>query len=157
MRVPWSAVILLPLILTSCLSLSGTEPTPVTPPLTVSVTIEYVQPFYCANVVAANCSNGVGFSASWMQAGNGIQMVGDVTNHVWRVVAPNVPVNYPPQGSPYTVRVYDPYLQATLSRGYTAQNLTVGRQVIVDIASAGSPAEVGFIYIDANGAGHTPF
>ena len=149
--------ILLPL--PACLHLSPTTPTPVAPPLTVSVTIEYIQPFICANL-ASVCSGTVYFAADWMQPGSGLALIADTTNHVWRGVAIDVPVNFPPKNDPfdaYAMRVFDPYLLNTPSHGYTAQRLTVGRQFITDIASQGTPSENGLLYIDANGIGHTPF
>jgi hypothetical protein len=158
MRRAWLGIVALSLALPSCLSLSGpTSASQVPLPLTVSVTIEYIQPFFCANTTARRCRDGVGFSASWMTAGNGLQMVPDPSNHVWRAVAVDVPVNFPPSGQPYSVRVFDPYLEATPSQGFTVVNLTIGRQPIVDVANPGTPAVQGFLYVDANGFGHSPF
>jgi hypothetical protein len=147
------------LVLPGCLTLSPTTPTPVQPPLVVSVTIEYIQPFICQEV-ASQCAGTVYFAANWMQPGASVALTADPTNHVWRGIAVDVPVNFPPKNDPfdaYDMHVFDPYLQAGPSQGITAQRLTVGRQILVDIASQGTPVEVGFLYIDANGIGHTPF
>jgi hypothetical protein len=131
----------------------------VAPPLTVSVTVEYIQPFLCSNF-AQICAQTVYFAADWMQPGGSLALVADPTNHVWRGVATDVPVNFPPKNDPfdaYAVRVYDPYLLNGSSVGYTAQRLTVGREFVTDIFSQGTPLENGRLYIDANGIGHTPF
>jgi len=142
--------------LAGCLHLSPTDPSPVQPPLTVSVTLEYTQPFACENV-AARCGDGVNFSASWMAAGGGVQMTPDVTNHTWRGTAVNVPVDYPPRANAYQVRVFDPYLAQTPSQGFTAQRLVVGGEFVVDLQRTGTPGEYGLIYVDANGVGHSPY
>jgi hypothetical protein len=158
MRARSAGILVQALLLPGCLHVGGpTEATPVQPPLTVSVTVEYIQPFFCANTVATRCSDAVNFSASWMRAGGGIQMTPDPTNHVWRAVATDVPVNFPPRDNPYSVRIFDPFLEATPSGGFTAQHLTVGSQSVVDILSGGTPLEHGMIYVDANGMGHSPF
>jgi hypothetical protein len=120
------------------------------------VTLEYTQPFVCANA-QSRCGDGVNFSASWMAAGGGVQMTPDVTNHTWRGTALNVPVNYPPKDNAYTVRVFDPYILDTPSHGFTAQHLVVGGQFVVDIQNEGTPLEHGMIYVDANGVGHSPY
>jgi hypothetical protein len=151
------------LLLSACFEVSPNSPTATTPspvvvPPVVSVTVEYRQPFQCQDTVsAARCGDPVVFSASWMQPGSGLILTGDPANHVFRGTAVDVPVNFPPRDTPYTVRVFDPFFVDGPSQGFTAERLVIGGAFLTQIASPGSPAEHGLVFIDANGVAHEPF
>jgi hypothetical protein len=53
--------------------------------------------------------------------------------------------------------VFDPYLTESSTGGPTAERLQVGGQAILYLNAAGTPAESGFIYVDDNGQGRSPF
>lgn len=137
-------------------SLTGPEDAPtVLPPAQVSVTVEYRQPRGCLNV-ASSCAGDVVFYASWMKPGDEIHLTPDPATYLWRGLARNVPVNYPPRDLPHFVRVYDPFLRDAPERGITAQRLRVGGQLLDQFDQEGSDSESGLVYIDANGFGHSP-
>jgi hypothetical protein len=68
-----------------------------------------------------------------------------------------VPVNWPPVVLPHRVRVFDPHLVDTDTRGVSAERLKVGRQVLTVVDERGTPGESGHVYVDVNGTGHNPF
>lgn len=149
---------LLALLLTGCLSFRGVGPSDapqVTPPKTVRVTIEYRRPSNCN----LPCDAPVIFSASWMRPGAEFPLTSDETTLVYRGVALDVPINYPPHAGeePYTVRVFDGNLPDGGTGGMTAQRLKVGGESLNSIEDVGTGKERGDIYIDEHGAGHNPF
>jgi hypothetical protein len=77
----------------------------------------------------------------------------DPNGFIWRGRAEAVPVNFPPRGAPYEVRIFDPYLIESPTDGYTAERLKVGGEAISRIESPGGRFEHGRIYIDENGQG----
>ncbi len=121
----------------------------------VDVKVQYRQPADCQNTGTA-CENLVVFFGSWMKPGEEIYMT-DSGGRLWTTVAHNVPVNWPPTDEPHLVRVFDPHLQISLTRGVTAARLTVGGQTITAFDSPGTSQESGLVYIDDNGVGHNPF
>jgi hypothetical protein len=133
----------------------ATAPT-VTPPRNVTVTIEYRQPAGCVNV-ASPCDEAVVFFASWMKLDAYIILQPDPGRYVWRGIAYNVPVNYPPRDYPYLVRIFDPHLRETVTNGITGERLKVGGEALVHFDSPGTPKESALVFIDENGAGHNPF
>ena len=130
-------------------------PDPVPLPQTVTVTVEYVQPNGC--IAPARCGDLVVVFGSWMQAGGEVQLTRDAQSHVWTGVVTGVPVNYPPGGDPYQVRVYDPFLQDGLGVRYTGQRVTLGGQVLSHVEDEGPRDEAALAYVDSNGFGHNPF
>jgi hypothetical protein len=128
----------------------------VIPPRVVSVTVEYRQPNGCVNVIAP-CEETVVFFGSWMRAGDVLLMQQDPHSFVWRGVARNVPVNYPPRDEPYLVRIYDPHLRETVTNGITAERLKVGGEALQRFDSEGGPAESALVFVDENGIGHNPY
>lgn len=137
--------------------LTGPEdPPPVNPPQLVSVTVEYRQPNGCENSIG-RCDDPVVFFASWMEPGNEFRLTRDAGGFIWRGTATRVPVNFPPRDHPHAVRVFDPHIYNGPSGGATAERLRVGTQVLTVFDSAGSPNEVGLLYVDGNGIGHNPF
>jgi hypothetical protein len=122
----------------------------------VSVQVEYVQPNGCIATVH-NCSDMVVFFGSWMRRGGEIQLTRESDNHVWTGVVSGVPVNFPPTGDPYAVRIYDPYLQDDAEVRFTARRLTVGGASLTQIDQPGGHDENGLVYIDDIGQGHNPF
>jgi hypothetical protein len=131
-------------------------PTPVAISRGVLVTVEYVQPGLCLNS-ANRCADPVVFFGSWMRPGQELTLRPVAGTYGWTGTAAGVPVNFPPDQSPYLVRVFDPYLLDTASGGVTAARLRVGGQVLTDVDSPGTPVESGLVYIDDNGVGHNPF
>jgi hypothetical protein len=129
---------------------------PVNPPATVSVTVEYDQVPECVEG-SPRCVDNVVFFGSWMQPGEEFFLTKEPGRYVWRGTATRVPVNFPPRGDPYLVRIYDPHIVGGPTGGITADRLKVGGEFIVDFYSPGNPYESGLIYIDANGLGRTPF
>ena len=125
-------------------------------PRTVSVSVEYRQPSKCAND-PARCDDPVIFYGSWMREGNEFSLTGDLNSHVFRGTALVVPVNYPPRDQPYSVKVYDPYLQRTSTAGFSARRLVVGGEVLTRIESYGDRQERALMFVDENGLGHNPF
>src|SRR5437899_3008744 len=112
--------------LAGCLEFRGVgpdEPPQVTPPKSVRVTVEYTRPSDCA----LPCDGPVTFAGSWMRPGAEFPLVGDETTLVYRGMALDVPVNYPPHAvdRPYTVRIFDGNLPGPTA-GYTGERLKVG-------------------------------
>jgi hypothetical protein len=132
------------------------DPSPVVPPGFVSVTIEYRQPNGCVNS-ANRCTDPVVFFGSWMVPGQEITMTAPNGGLIWVGTAHNVPVNYPARDFAHAVRVFDPHILDHPTGGVTAERLRVGRQLMTVFDSAGTPAESGLVYVDANGFGHSPF
>jgi hypothetical protein len=108
----------------------------------VPVTVEYVQPAQCQNSTA-RCGDRVIFFGSWMRPGQEFALALVPGTYVWTGTASAVPVNFPPDDSPYLVRVYDPYLLDTTSGGVTAVRLKVGGQALRYVDAPGTPAESG--------------
>ena len=131
------------------------DPDPINPPRLVSVTVEYRQPNGCLNA-AEHCNDAVVFFGSWMPA-IGVPLQKDPDGLVWRGRIDSVPVNFPPRDEPYTVRIFDPHLFFSATRGITANHLTVGQQKLVRFREAGTEKESALVYIDENGFGHNPF
>lgn len=129
---------------------------PVSTPRTVSVVVQYGQQSQCRNA-PERCGDPVIFFGSWMRPGQEFALVPAPGRFVWTGMARDVPVNFPPRGRPYLVRLYDPYLQRTSSEGFTARRLEVGGQVLTRIESFGTQGETGLVYIDDNGLGHNPY
>lgn len=132
------------------------EATPVNPPNTASVTVEYDQVVECL-AGSPRCADNVVFFGSWMQAGEEFFLKKEPGRFVWRGTASRVPVNFPPRGDPYLVRVYDPHIVGGPTGGVTADRLKVGGEALTQFYSPGDQYESGLIYIDQNGQGHTPF
>ena len=128
------------------------DPEPLSPPRTVSVTVEYLQPNGCV-AGSPRCEDNVVFFGSWMRPGEEFFLRPQPGRFVWRGTATNVPVNFPPRGQPHAVVIYDPYLVGTPTAGLTASRLKVGGEAISRIDSPGNPREVGLVYIDENGQG----
>jgi hypothetical protein len=157
MRAAPLLIIIVATALFSCFHQTGPEdPTPVSVPPLVTVTIQYRQPSACLNITSP-CDGRVVFFGSWMPAGNQILLTEDPSTFVWTGTASNVPVNFPPTDSPYYVRIYDPYLRDLGTGGITADRLAVGGQALTKFEAYGSPAESALVYIDARGIGHNPF
>jgi hypothetical protein len=132
------------------------DPPLVESPQLVTVQIEYRQPNGCVDV-NPGCDDAVVFFGTWMRPGGEFLLRRDPSGFIWRGVATEVPVNFPPRGEPYYVRIYDPYLRATSTQGFTAFRLQVGGELITMLDSQGTTRESGLVYIDENGFGHTPF
>lgn len=132
------------------------EATPVNPPNTASVTVEYTQVVECV-AGSPRCDDNVVFFGSWMQSGEEFFLKKEPGRYIWRGTATRVPVNFPPRGDPYLVRVYDPHIVGGPTGGVTADRLKVGGEALTDFYSPGDPYESGLIFIDENGQGHTPF
>ena len=132
------------------------EAPPVTPPGTVSVTVEYEQIVECVEG-SPRCTDNVVFFGSWMQTGEEFFLRKEPGRFVWRGTAFRVPVNFPPRGQPYLVRIYDPHIVGGPTGGITADRLKVGGELLTRFHSPGNPSESGLIFIDQNGQGHTPF
>ncbi len=144
---------------TGCPSLRGVGPedaSPVPAPGLVSVTIEYRQPNGCINV-STPCGGPVVFFATWMRPGAEFPLTPDAGNYVWRGTALGVPVNFPPTGDPYEVRIFDPYVADGPTGGFTAQRLKVGGEAVARVQDSGTGNEHGLIYVDSNGLGRSPF
>jgi hypothetical protein len=121
------------------------------------VRIEYRQPNGCENADAVHCEDLVWFFGSWMHPGEEVPLERVPGSFAWAGVARGVPVNWPPVESPHLVRVFDPHLVDTPTQGVTAARLVVGGQAISQYDQAGTPQESGYIYIDDNGVGRSPF
>ena len=128
------------------------DPEPLSPPRTVSVTIEYLQPNGCAEG-SPRCDDNVVFFGSWMRPGEEFFLRPQPGRFLWRGVATNVPVNFPPHGPPHAVVIYDPYIVGTPTEGLTADRLKVGGEAVSHFDNPGNPREVGLIFIDENGQG----
>jgi hypothetical protein len=129
---------------------------PVSPPRTVSVTVEYEQIVECVPG-SPRCEDNVVFFGSWMQIGEEFFLRKEPGRYVWRGTARRVPVNFPPTGEPFLVRIYDPHIVGGPTGGITADRLKVGGEALRRFYSPGNPYESGLIFIDENGQGHTPF
>jgi hypothetical protein len=129
---------------------------PVNPPATVSVTVEYDQVVECV-AGSPRCEDLVVFFGSWMTPGQEFFLKKEPGRYVWRGTATTVPVNFPPRGEPFLVRIYDPHIVGGPTGGMTADRLKVGGEKLVRFYSPGNPDESGLIFIDENGQGHTPF
>jgi hypothetical protein len=133
------------------------DPTPINPPTMVAVSIEYRQPVGCLEA-APRCAEAVVFYATWLPAGVGIPLLKDEGGTpVWRGRALGVPVNFPPRGEPYQVRVFDPHLRGDSLGGLSANRITVGSELLTRLRDAGTTDESALVYIDENGLGHNPF
>ena len=128
------------------------DPEPLAPPRTVSVTVEYLQPNECVEG-SPRCEDNVVFFGSWMPPGQEFFLRKQPGRFLWRGVATNVPVNFPPRGNPHAVVIYDPYLVGTATQGLTAERLKVGGEAITRFDNPGNPRETGLLYIDENGQG----
>jgi hypothetical protein len=132
------------------------EPDPVTPPQSVSVTVEYRQPGSCAPD-SSDCQVPVVFSGSWMNRAATFSLTRVGTTQAWRGTAYAVPVNFPPRGGPYSVQVYDPLLKNDPCQGYTAQRLVVGGESVRSLADENTPQARGLIYVDTEGHGRNVY
>lgn len=147
------------LLLTGCYDFHKTgalNPDPLPVPAVATVQIEYVQPTGCVATVG-HCWDLVVFFGSWMRAGGEVALTPSADHHVWTGVVTGVPVNFPPSGSPYAVRIYDPFLQQDAAVRYTGQRLRVGGQVLDRIDQPGGHDENALVYIDDIGKGHNPY
>ena len=142
----------------ACDDTTPMEPLPPPVPIVrvVSVTVEYTQPLFCTNVVST-CDGAVFFWGSWMVGRGEFALTRVPGTHVWTGTARDVPVNFPPPTQPYLVRVFDPYLTDSSTGGQTAERMKVEGQAILYFSGPGTPAEAGWIYIDDNGQGRSPF
>lgn len=132
------------------------DPDPLPSPRSVSVKIEYRQQNECTTT-SISCDGPVAFFGSWMRPGGEVLLQSHPSSHLWTGVVHDVPVNFPPGDQPYRVRVHDPYLQDTLTEGFTAQRLWVGGQLVLRIDRGGGRHEAGLIFIDVNGQGRNPY
>jgi hypothetical protein len=132
------------------------DPSPLPLPTTVEVSVQYVQPNGCVSR-GVSCQDPVVFFGSWMQAGGEIRLAPDASHHVWTGRVRGVPVNFPPSGAPYQVRIYDPFLQSDAEIRFTGQRLNVGTQLLSEIHRPGSHSEAALVFVDANGFGHNPY
>lgn len=156
---PRAAVAALALTLLGCPDFHQTgpeDPSPTPVPARASITVEYEQPAGCVGV-GANCQDLVIFLGSWMPPGGQIFLTPDATRRFWTARIDGVPVNYPPRGDPYEVRVYDPHLQEASTIRYTGQRLRIGSETLTRIQHPGSRNEAALVYIDSVGIGHNPF
>jgi hypothetical protein len=120
-----------------------------------TVEVEYRQPNGCMNATG-NCADRVVFFGSWMRPGEEV-LLEPVPGRLWVGRVSNVPVNWPPVVLPHRVRVFDPHLVDTDTRGVTAARLMVGRQILTIFDEEGTPGESGQVHVDDNGIGHNPF
>jgi hypothetical protein len=137
--------------------LTGPEDPPsVATPGYVSVTVEYRQPNGCLNTTTP-CGGAVVFLGSWMPPGTDIPLTRDAGSLIWRGVAHGVPVNWPPRDTPYMVRIFDPYLRESLSRGWSSDRIVVGGEPLVRWDGGGGPDQHALVYVDQDGRGHNPY
>jgi len=132
------------------------QPDPVTPPQSVSVTVEYRQPHLCAPD-SSDCQAAVLFSGSWMDRAAAFSLTRVGTTDAWRGTAYAVPVNFPPRGAAYSVQIYDPLLKDDSSQGRTAQRLVIGGETVRSVADENTPQAHGFVYVDAEGRGRNVY
>ncbi len=153
------------LLIASALTLAGCpdahltgpeDPDPPPIPERASVTVEYEQPAGCVSPVV-NCQDLVIFVASWMPPGGQVFLTPDATRRFWTARIADVPVNFPPRGDPYQVRIYDPHLQETAALRYTGRRLRIGSESLTRIQQPGSRDEAALVYVDSTGQGHNPF
>jgi hypothetical protein len=133
---------------------SGPEPIPF--PATTIVQVEYTQPNGCVSTTV-NCQDLVIFLGSWMQPGGQIFLTPNATHHVWTGAVSGVPVNFPPSGRPFQVRIYDPFLQTDQATRYTGKRLKLGNQALTQIEKPGAHDEHALVFVDSTGQGHNPF
>lgn len=132
------------------------DPSPLPQPRSVAVGVEYRQPGECADV-PERCNRPVVFYGSWMRSNEYLLLTPVPGRFYWVGTAPSVPVNFPPRARPYTVQVFDPYLQGTSTAGFTGRRVTVGGETLTRIESMGREDEHALVYVDDNGLGHNPF
>ena len=138
--------------------LTGPEDAPtVTPPQSVSVTIEYRQPIGCLSSPSPHCDEPVVFFATWMPTGAQLILTRLAGTQVWQGRAVGVPVNYPPRDEPYQVRIYDPYLVDSCAQGFSADRIVVGSEALTQTIGGGCRDQAALVYVDANGQGHNPY
>ncbi len=125
-------------------------------PATTTIEIEYTQPNGCISTTV-NCEDLVIFLASWMQPNQQIFLARDASHHVWTGSVSGVPVNFPPSGQPFEVRIYDPFLQTDHVTRYTARRLKIGTQMMTRIEAPGAHDEHALVFVDSTGQGHNPF
>jgi hypothetical protein len=137
--------------------LTGPEDAPeLTPPGFVSVSVEYRQPNGCLNQTLP-CNEPVVFFGSWMQKGAEFQLTRDPGTFVWRGIARQVPVNFPPRDDPYTVRIFDPYLRETCTAGFQAERIRFGGEALSKYEGGGCAGQAALAFVDDNGYGHNPY
>lgn len=159
MKRPLLPAVLAALALAGCpdFHLEGPEdPAPLPIPERATVTIEYEQPAGCVST-SVECQDLVVFLGSWMPPGGQIFLTPDAQRRFWTGRIVDVPVNFPPRGSPYEVRVYDPHIQRSPGLRYTGHRLQVGGETLTQLSLAGSNDEAALVYIDSTGLGHNPF
>ncbi len=125
-------------------------------PATTSVQVEYTQPNGCVSTTV-NCQDLVIFLGSWMQPDGQIFLTRNASHHVWTGVVSGVPVNFPPSGRPFEVRIYDPFLQTDQAIRYTGRRLKIGTQDLTQIEQPGAHDEHALVFVDSTGQGHNPF
>jgi len=133
---------------------SGPDAIPV--PATTTVEVEYTQPNGCVSTTV-NCQDLVIFLGSWMQPHGQIFLTRNASHHVWTGSVSGVPVNFPPSGAPFEVRIYDPFLQTDQATRYTARRLKIGAQMLTQIEAPGAHDEHALVFVDSTGQGHNPF
>jgi len=133
-----------------------TGPDAIPVPATTTIEVEYTQPNGCIST-AVNCEDLVIFLGSWMQPGAQIFLARDASHHVWTGSVTGVPVNFPPSGQPFEVRIYDPFLQTDRATRYTARRLKIGTQMMTQIEAPGAHDEHALVFVDSTGQGHNPF
>jgi hypothetical protein len=148
--------ILAALLAAGCLEFRGVGPedaTPERPPRLVNVTVEYLQPAGCVNSDPGACNHPVVFFGSWMRPGSEFALTPDPDTWVYRGVAYNVPVNFPPHEyeSPYQIRVWDPHLGT-----YTGYRIKFGSELLFKVERR-SNDEYAWAFVDENGLGRNPF
>ncbi len=160
-RLPQRALVVLLLAFAS-LACPDFQPDPPAGPTPITggqrfatITVEYRQPRPCSNT-PDHCLDRVVFFASWMRPGDEVVLATPAGPTFWTGVVHDVPVNWPPSDQPHSVRVYDPHLVDTPTAGVTAARLVVGSQSVYYLDRAGTPQEVGLIYVDDDGIGHNP-
>ena len=131
-------------------------PDPILFPETTTIAVEYTQPNGCISTTV-NCQDLVLFLGSWMQPGGQLFLAPDASHHVWTGSVSGVPVNFPPSGQPFEVRIYDPFLQADPVTRYTARRLKIGTQMVTQIEEPGAHDEHALVFVDSTGQGHNPF
>jgi hypothetical protein len=137
--------------------LEGPEDAPSPPlPRVANVTVEYHQPSQCNNV-PARCADTVVFYGSWMRPGQELLLSPVPGRFIWIGTVSGVPVNFPPNGQPHTVRVFDPYLVGAPTGGFAGRRLVVGGERLTVIESFGTGDEKAQVYVDDNGFGHNAF
>lgn len=137
--------------------LTGPEDAPPVPSVAlVSVSVEYRQPNGCLGA-GSSCEGPPIFFASWMQKGAEFPLTRDPGTFIWRGVARNVPVNYPPRDAPYEVRVNDPYLRESCAQGYTSDRIVLGGELLTRWDGGGCANQHALAYVDQNGLGHNPY